>query len=138
MCSTVVAKLRNATLQDIIRKIDVKDLVKNTSYRVYLMFELKEGLKGLEQAKALVRNAEDIVDGADHPDATVFVINKREADDIGQVPQPLKYGWKEIKLGDFTCDEGDKGVVEMRLFEKNELNPKSSFIVKGIEVRPIE
>ncbi|CAA3012821.1 Hypothetical predicted protein [Olea europaea subsp. europaea] len=136
--SIVVAELRHATLLSIIGKIDVKNLVKKTRYNAYLVFMLKEGSKGLEQAKATVRYVGDIVAGTYNRGATIFLVDKKEADDFGQVPQPLKYGWKEIKLGDFTYEEGDEGMVRMRLFEKNKLNPKSGLIVKGIEVRPIE
>ncbi|CAA2957948.1 Hypothetical predicted protein [Olea europaea subsp. europaea] len=135
MCSTVVVELRNTTLLDIGGKIDAKNLVKNTRYNAYLVFKLKEGSKGLERAKAIVRFAEDIAPGMDHPATDVFLVNKTGAD-VGHIPRPLNYGWKEIKLGDFTLGEKDKGQVEMRLFEKEECNLKPSLIVKGIEIRP--
>ncbi|CAA3012820.1 Hypothetical predicted protein [Olea europaea subsp. europaea] len=125
--STVVYELRNATLLDIGGKIDAKNLIKNKVYNAYLVFKLKEGSKGLEQAKALVRFAVDVVQGVDHQATDVSL--------VGQIPRQLNYGWKEIKLGDFQPDEEDKGLVEMRLFEKETGKPKSGLIVKGIEVR---
>ncbi|XP_076901800.1 putative F-box protein PP2-B12 [Bidens hawaiensis] len=43
-------------------------------------------------------------------------------------------GWLEIELGEFHCDDGDEGEVEMTFQEHHE--HKGGLIVEGIELRP--
>lgn len=45
-----------------------------------------------------------------------------------------KDGWMEIELGEFYCDDGDEGEVEM-VFQEHR-SYKGGLIVEGIELRP--
>ena len=49
-------------------------------------------------------------------------------------PTTRKDGWMEIKLGEFYCNDGNEGEVEMKFQEHHSW--KGGLIVEGIELRP--
>lgn len=51
-------------------------------------------------------------------------------------PRKRNDGWMEIKLGEFECNEGDEGDVEMAFEQDNGLILYTGLIVEGIELRP--
>lgn len=59
----------------------------------------------------------------------------RELDDK-QYPKERADGWLEIELGEFFCEGGEDGELEMTCLETRGGQWKGGLIVQGIEVRP--
>ncbi|KAL5540589.1 hypothetical protein UlMin_043538 [Ulmus minor] len=57
-------------------------------------------------------------------------------EDADDYPKERSDGWLEVELGEFSCNAGQEGELEMSALEINGGNWKSGLIVQGIEIRP--
>ncbi|XP_009594787.2 F-box protein PP2-B11-like [Nicotiana tomentosiformis] len=132
-----VAELRRVAWLDIYGKIETKNLIRKTSYAVYLVFKLTDNPRELERATASLRFVNEVAEGAGIEGTTVFISKKKELPgELGRFPHLRSDGWLEIKLGEFFNNLGEDGEVEMRLMEINDKTWKSGIIVKGFDIRP--
>lgn len=135
--SIEVAELRRVAWLDIYGKIETKNLIRKTSYAVYLVFKLTDNPRELERATASLRFVNEVAEGAGIEGTTVFISKKKELPgELGRFPHLRSDGWLEIKLGEFFNNLGEDGEVEMRLMEINNGTWKSGIIVKGFDIRP--
>ena len=64
--------------------------------------------------------------------------NPSETENEHSHPKERKDGWYEIELGEFFCDRGAQGELEMSVSEVRGGDWKGGLIVQGIEIRPKE
>ncbi|KAL5567375.1 hypothetical protein UlMin_030539 [Ulmus minor] len=57
-------------------------------------------------------------------------------EDADYYPKERADGWLEVELGEFYCNAGEEGELEMSMKEISRVNWKSGLIVQGIEIRP--
>ena len=125
-------------------------LSSSTLYKAYLVYKFTEGAWGFENYPVVVAvsarayafdyecpSLSEIVEGGDlkhiahlaHPDR-IF----NEAYDQ-RFPTEREDGWLEMNLGEFFCQGGEDGELEMICCELD-ISSKSGIIVQGIEIRP--
>ncbi|XP_076901801.1 putative F-box protein PP2-B12 [Bidens hawaiensis] len=148
-----VGILKHRWWLDIQGKIASVMLSQKTTYVAYLVFRISKNSWGLLAAGNTIVSVGGVRNGASNvylqqPTAHVheniivsFGEVRNEASSV--YVQPLKAhaqanmrndGWMELVLGEFYCDNGDDGEVEM-VFQEHHRN-KGGLIVEGIELRP--
>ncbi|XP_004302127.1 PREDICTED: putative F-box protein PP2-B12 isoform X2 [Fragaria vesca subsp. vesca] len=157
-----VAELVGVCWLDIRGKIDIRLLSPSTMYKAYVVFKSTAAAYGFEYQPAEV--SVGLVGGAEPTKQTVFldadrgrtqsyqivprrvgisnrsrilprVSQPREIND-NQYPKDRADGWLEIELGEFFCEGGEDGELEMTCLETKGGQWKGGLIVQGIEVRP--
>ncbi|CAI9271339.1 unnamed protein product [Lactuca saligna] len=109
-------------------------LSKNSTYVAYLVFRTTEDSWGLNiPAKTRVSFG-----GIEMETENVYLRRPHRVQENYVFPHRRKDGWMEMTLGEFECNEGDDGDVEMAFEEIEHLNWKNGLIVEGIELRPKE
>ncbi|KAI3518518.1 hypothetical protein L1887_07323 [Cichorium endivia] len=119
-------------------KIAGATLSQNTIYFVYIVFRTTEDSRGL----AVPATTRVSYGGIEMVTENMYLQRPRATRRTGHVPpqesdafpRMRKDGWMEIKLGEFECNEGDDGDVEMTFDEHRSW--KCGLIVEGIELRP--
>nr|GMD48710.1 putative late blight resistance protein homolog R1B-17 [Ipomoea batatas] len=152
-----VAKLEKVSWFEIRLNFNVGCLTKMTCYSAYLVFKLESGLyRDVNTALAGVRYEKDkaIYGGyrlagvryekdiygwmlGENRHSQVFLAKTKSYGDCGRFPDNRSDGWMEIKLGNFYVSSGNEGEVELQLWHVSDQFWKSGFIVRGIEVRPL-
>nr|GMD47382.1 putative late blight resistance protein homolog R1B-17 [Ipomoea batatas] len=153
-----VAKLVKASWFEIGLNLNLRCLSKMTCYSAYLVFKLgdsgefrdvKTALAAVryEKDKAIyggyrlagVRNEKDIYGWmlGENRHSQVFLAKKKSYGDCGRFPHSRFDGWREIKIGNFYVSSGNEGKIELQLWHVSDQYWKSGFIVRGIEVRPV-
>lgn len=113
-------------------KIETWMLSEKSKYVAYLVFRTTEDSRGLAvPAKTRVSYG-----GIEMETENVYLKRPRLVQENYVFPERRKDGWMEIKLGEFDCNEGDDGEVNMAFEEVTHLYWKSGLIVEGIELRP--
>lgn len=160
-----VAELITVCWFDIRGRIDARLLSPSTSYSAYLVFrstpdsygfsdepiEVRVGLVDRESAERTVflssegrgpaQNQQNVgrVDelalhnpGLELPDV--------DGEGMDRYPEQRGDGWLEVRLGEFFCEGGYDGGVEMEVSvrEVRHLHGKGGLIIQGIEIRPAE
>ncbi|XP_062003689.1 putative F-box protein PP2-B12 [Rosa rugosa] len=155
-----VAELVGVCWLEIRGKIDTRLLSPSTVYKAYLVFKSTAAAYGFEYQPAEV--SVGLVGGAEPTKKTVFldadrgrtqsyqimprrgplrnrisvqVSQPREIND-NQYPKERADGWLEIELGEFFCEGGVDGELEMTCLETRGGQWKGGLIVQAIEVRP--
>ncbi|PIN17713.1 hypothetical protein CDL12_09623 [Handroanthus impetiginosus] len=130
-----VAQLEFVWWLDIRGKINTRLLSPKTSYAAFLVFKLAEWSQGLHVANAMIRFIDD--ESNKVAEERAHVVHLQIVDHIkGKIAVNRADGWMEVEMGNFYCDEGDEGEVEVRLFEISEWD-KEGLIVEGLEFRPL-
>ncbi|KAF7143448.1 hypothetical protein RHSIM_Rhsim05G0174600 [Rhododendron simsii] len=134
------ANLRAAPCFDISGKIEARLLSPNTTYVVYLLFDLgplKYGFKGLP-AKASVRFEGERGDGSGDEITNIvsLAIRRFSSGSGGQFAQQRMDKWMETELGEFFNGQGKTGEVEIRLMGFEGDYRTYDLFVEGIELRP--
>ncbi|KAF5765480.1 putative phloem protein [Helianthus annuus] len=130
-----VGILRNVWWLDIQGRIASAMLSPKTTYVVYLVYRITRDSWGLSAAgKSIVCFC-----GVRNEVPNVYLEQSAQTlleFTLGQAHTAAmrKDGWMEIELGEFYCDNGDEGEVEM-VFQEHHRN-KGGLIVEGIELRP--
>nr|XP_043620855.1 putative F-box protein PP2-B12 [Erigeron canadensis] len=126
-----VGILREVWWLDIKGKMATAFLSPKTTYVAYLVFRISRRPIGLDvPAKSIVTFG-----GMRNETSNVYLQPPPVTTTQTQVSHTTrKDGWMEIVLGEFYCDDGDEGEVEMVFKEHHRW--KSGLIVEGIEVRP--
>nr|GMC71539.1 putative late blight resistance protein homolog R1B-17 [Ipomoea batatas] len=137
-----VAKLEQVSWLEIKLNFDVRGLSKMTCYSAYLVFKLERGrFQDVNTALAGVRYEKDkTIYGSmrgENRHSQVFLAKTKSYRDCGRFPDSRSDWWMEIKLGDFYVSSGNEGEVELHLWHASDQFWKSGFIVRGIEVRPV-
>nr|GMD40982.1 putative late blight resistance protein homolog R1B-17 [Ipomoea batatas] len=137
-----VAKLEKVSWFEIRLNFNVGCLSKMTCYSAYLVFKLESGLyRDVNTALAGVRYEKDkAIYGwmlGENRHSQVFLAKTKSYGDCGRFPDNRSDGWMEIKLGNFYVSSGNEGEVELQLWHVSDQLWKSGFIVRGIEVRPL-
>jgi hypothetical protein len=146
-----VAELLDVCWLEISGKLDTRLLSPSTLYKAYLVFKFTEGAYGFKHLPAKVTVS---LEGGEATTQTVFLHNEGEinysegeSDEEGEVnntegvsnndqyQKERSDGWLEIELGDFFCEGGEDGQLNMIFLNTTE-HWKSGLIVQGIEVRP--
>nr|GME20467.1 putative late blight resistance protein homolog R1B-17 [Ipomoea batatas] len=138
-----VAKLLQMSWFEIGFTCDIRCLSKMTCYSAYLVFKLVVGgFQDVNTALTCVRYSNDKnlygkLRGQNR-NSQVFLAKTKSYGDCGQFPvDDCCDGWMEIKLGDFYVSSGNEGAVEFLLWHVSDQYWLSGFVVKGIEVRPV-
>lgn len=127
-----VGILKEVWWLDIRGIIDSALLSQKSTYVAYLVYQITRGSRGLsEPAKTIVTFG-----GIRNETSIVYLQQPRV---LGQEPAAATYtmrndGWMEIELGEFYCNDGNEGEVEMVFHEH--VHWKSGLIVEGIQLRP--
>ncbi|XP_019173959.1 PREDICTED: putative late blight resistance protein homolog R1A-3 isoform X2 [Ipomoea nil] len=137
-----VAKLEKVSWFEIRLTFDVGCLSKMTCYSAYVVFKLESGrFLDVNTGLAGVRYEKDkAIYGwmrGENRHSQVFLAKTKSYGDYGQFPNSRSDGWTEIKLGNFYVSSGKEGEVELQLWHVSDQFWKSGFIVRGIEVRPV-
>ncbi|KAL7613121.1 hypothetical protein Lser_V15G05939 [Lactuca serriola] len=128
-----VCILRQVWWLEIRGRIAAVKLSPKSTYVAYLVFRTTGYVSGL----AVPGKTKVIYGGTEMKTENVYLERPGAIGRTGHVPVfpwRRKDGWMEIKLGEFECNEGDDGVVEMA-FDEHEAW-KNGLIVEGIELRP--
>nr|GME20351.1 putative late blight resistance protein homolog R1B-17 [Ipomoea batatas]GME20352.1 putative late blight resistance protein homolog R1B-17 [Ipomoea batatas] len=138
-----VAELLQMSWFEIGFTCDIRCLSKMTCYSAYLVFKLVVGgFQDVNTALTCVRYSNDKnlygkLQGQNR-NSQVFLAKTKSYGDCGQFPIDDRCdGWMEIKLGDFYVSSGNEGAVEFLLWHVSDQYWLSGFVVKGIEVRPV-
>nr|GMD45771.1 putative late blight resistance protein homolog R1B-17 [Ipomoea batatas] len=138
-----VAELLQMSWFEIGFTCDIRCLSKMTCYSAYLVFKLVVGgFQDVNTALTCVRYSNDNnlygkLRGQNR-NSQVFLAKTKSYGDCGQFPVDDRCdGWMEIKLGDFYVSSGNEGAVEFLLWHVSDQYWLSGFVVKGIEVRPV-
>ncbi|OMP07565.1 hypothetical protein COLO4_07233 [Corchorus olitorius] len=144
-----VARLKVVWWFEIRGKIRTSELSLNTNYAAYLVFKLQDEAYGFEYYPTEV----SLVLGDDEICSKSVVLNPMNEEMPGQFwhwdepdyivtnystlsrPKERADGWLEIEIGDFFNRYGDNE-MEMKVMEVKAGEPKSGFILQGIEIRP--
>nr|GME07029.1 putative late blight resistance protein homolog R1A-3 isoform X2 [Ipomoea batatas] len=113
-----------------------------TCYSAYLVFKNESGsFRDVNTALVGVRYEEDkALYGwmrGENQHSQVFLAKTKSYGDCGRFPNSRSDGWMEIKLGNFYVSSGNEGEVELQLWHVSGQFWMSGFIVRGIEVRPV-
>ncbi|PRQ41605.1 putative phloem protein [Rosa chinensis] len=157
-----VAELVGVCWLEIRGKIDTRLLSPSTVYKAYLVFKSTAAAYGFDYQPAEV--SVGLVGGEEPTKNPVFLVadsgrtqssqivprrlglhlrnrilvqvsQPRETND-NQYPKERADGWLEIELGEFFCEGGVDGELEMTCLETSGGQWKGGLIVQGIEVRP--
>lgn len=148
-----VGILKHGWWLDIQGKIASVMLSQKTTYVAYLVFRISKNSWGLSAAGNTIVSVGGVRNEASNvylqqPRAHVHeniivsfgeVRNEASSVYVQQVKAHAQAnmrndGWMELVLGEFYCDNGDDGEVEM-VFQEHHRN-KGGLIVEGIELRP--
>nr|GLL37852.1 putative late blight resistance protein homolog R1A-3 isoform X2 [Ipomoea trifida] len=137
-----VATLEKVSSLEIRLTFDVRCLSNMTCYSAYLVFKLEIGcFRDVNTALAGVRYEKDkALYGwmrGENRHSQVFLAKTKSYGDCGRFPDNRSDGWMEIKLGNFYISSGNEGEIELQLWHASDQFLKSGFIVRGIEVRPV-
>ena len=97
-----------------------------TNYAAYFVFKFAEFREGPETSP---------IDFEVYFEGTHNGKKRREFLDP-QLSQDRGNRWIEIKMGEFSIENGDEGTVVCRLSEPEPLSKRGTIIFQGIEVRP--
>ncbi|POO02993.1 Phloem protein [Trema orientale] len=150
-----VAELIDVCWLEIRGKIDVSLLSPSTLYTAILVFKSTEeaygfsiqagkGAVGLAEGEKLTRKI--VLDVKRRQGQSRrrnrrqrrnrnLVESQRGRDDELYYPRVRGDGWMETELGEFFCDGGQEGELEMSIMDLSS-HWKSGLIVQGIEIRP--
>ncbi|KAI7732030.1 hypothetical protein M8C21_009691, partial [Ambrosia artemisiifolia] len=128
-----VGILRNVWWLDIQGRIASAMLSPKTTYVAYLVFRTTRESWGLSApGKTIISFG-----GVRKETANVFLQQPRTRGrprTEAYTRAPRNDGWMELELGEFYCDDGDEGEVEMGFQEHHEY--KGGLILEGIQIRP--
>ncbi|CAH1436326.1 unnamed protein product [Lactuca virosa] len=113
-------------------KIASEMLSQKTTYVAYLVFRTTRDTRGL----AVPAKTKVSFGGIEIESENVYLRRPQFQQENYVFPCLRNDGWMEMKLGEFECNEGDDGEVEMAFEEVTQRNWKSGLIVEGIELRP--
>ncbi|CAI9271335.1 unnamed protein product [Lactuca saligna] len=113
-------------------KIAAEMLSQKSTYVVYLVFQTTQDTRGL----AAPSKTKVSYGGTEMETENVYLRRPQFQQENYVFPCLRNDGWMEIKLGEFECNEGDDGEVEMAFEEVTQRNWKSGLIVEGFELRP--
>lgn len=149
-----VAELITVCWFDIRGRIDARLLSPSTSYSAYLVFRSTPDSYGFSDEPIEVRVG--LVD-RESAERTVFLSSEGRVDELAlhnpglelpdvdgegmdRYPEQRGDGWLEVRLGEFFCEGGYDGGVEMEVSvrEVRHLHGKGGLIIQGIEIRPAE
>lgn len=149
-----VAELITVCWFDIRGRIDARLLSPSTSYSAYLVFRSTPDSYGFSDEPIEVRVG--LVD-RESAERTVFLSSEGRVDELAlhnpglelpdvdgegmdRYPEQRGDGWLEVRLGEFFCEGGYDGGVEMEVSvrEVRRLFWKGGLIIQGIEIRPAE
>nr|GMD48673.1 putative late blight resistance protein homolog R1B-17 [Ipomoea batatas] len=137
-----VVKLQKVSWLEIRLNFDVRCLSKMTCYSAYLVFKIESGsFRDVNTALVGVRYEEDkALYGwmrGENRHSQVFLAKTKSYGDCGRFPHSRFDGWREIKIRNFYVTSGNEGKIELQLWHVSDQYWKSGFIVRGIEVRPV-
>ncbi|XP_057982162.1 putative F-box protein PP2-B12 [Malania oleifera] len=152
-----VAELLDVCWLEIQGKVDTSMLSPNTNYAAYLVFILTEPSYGfdrgpvevfiefagrktkarsvyLDPSLAMGSRRQNVVEQRRRRSGARSTAGEAKRSYL----QVRGDGWQEVKLGEFYCDGGEGGQVEMSVVEVKEGHWKSGLIIQGVEIRPKE
>nr|XP_011466053.1 PREDICTED: F-box protein PP2-B10-like [Fragaria vesca subsp. vesca] len=145
-----VAELQWLGWFEIRGRIATRMLSPSILYKAYLVYKFTEGAWGFENNPMVVAvsaraygfdyecpTLSEMLEGGELKHTAILAhperISNNEAHDQ-KFPSKRTDGWLEMKLGEFFCQGGEEGELEMICCEL--IGSKSGIIVQGIEIRP--
>nr|GMC61443.1 putative late blight resistance protein homolog R1B-17 [Ipomoea batatas]GME17844.1 putative late blight resistance protein homolog R1B-17 [Ipomoea batatas] len=123
-----VAEVLEVWWLDIRGTVDTMRLEKMTCYSAYLLYKIKLSHRGMDLTySSSLRYVNDNRS-----------ISEKQVSLAGTTSSSAYRNneWMEIKLGEFSVDDGNEGVVEIRLWNTADKDSKSGLVVRAIEIRP--